>query len=312
VSANLTRGTATSLTRVFDLSKVTGTLAAANGGTGISSYAIGDMLYASASTTLSKLADVGAGSYLRSGGVTTAPLWSTLTLPNSATQGDLLTATGANAVGSVAAVAVGQVLTSAGTGTVPAYSANPSVTSATVKAGSSTGTLKAGGMLCSTLAGTCSCSTYSDASVQNQWNVITCTIPASALASVGDALEIEIGWKGAANANAKAIQFYWNGGTCSGTNAAMCTTGTQVFSIGTSTSGVSVGHRIRIEKSGSSTQNIFEMSTAATSVADTFTTTASVTDTNTIPIAWGIRNTAAAAASAQSPNPEITVRYLGQ
>src|SRR3990167_3434100 len=58
---------------------------AAQGGTGITSYAVGDLLYASGATTLAKLADVAAGAYLRSGGVTTAPVWSTLLLPNSAT-----------------------------------------------------------------------------------------------------------------------------------------------------------------------------------------------------------------------------------
>lgn len=62
-----------------------GTLDADNGGTGQSSYAVGDLLYASTTTALSKLADVSAGSYLRSGGVNTAPLWSTLKLPNAAT-----------------------------------------------------------------------------------------------------------------------------------------------------------------------------------------------------------------------------------
>lgn len=50
-----------------------------------SSYAVGDILYASAANTLAKLADVAVGSYLRSGGVTTAPLWSTLKLPNAGT-----------------------------------------------------------------------------------------------------------------------------------------------------------------------------------------------------------------------------------
>ncbi len=65
---------------------VTGTLAESKGGTGNNSYAIGDLLYASGATALSKLADVSVGSYLRSGGVTTAPLWSTLKLPNTATQ----------------------------------------------------------------------------------------------------------------------------------------------------------------------------------------------------------------------------------
>lgn len=77
---------------------VDGVLPVANGGTNISSYAVGDLIYASAATTLSKLADVAAGSYLRSGGVTTAPVWSTLTLPNASAQGDIFISTAANAM----------------------------------------------------------------------------------------------------------------------------------------------------------------------------------------------------------------------
>lgn len=46
---------------------------AENGGTGQSSYTVGDLLYASASTTLSKLADVATGNALISGGVGVAP-----------------------------------------------------------------------------------------------------------------------------------------------------------------------------------------------------------------------------------------------
>lgn len=52
-----------------------GTIGAAYGGTGQSSYAVGDILYASAATTLSRLADVATGNALISGGVNTAPLW---------------------------------------------------------------------------------------------------------------------------------------------------------------------------------------------------------------------------------------------
>lgn len=55
---------------------VAGTLVAANGGTGQSSYAVGDLLYASTTTALSRLADVATGSILVSGGVNTAPVWS--------------------------------------------------------------------------------------------------------------------------------------------------------------------------------------------------------------------------------------------
>ena len=59
---------------------VTGTwnataIAAAYGGTGFSSYAIGDLLYADTTTTLAKLADVATGNALLSGGVGVAPSW---------------------------------------------------------------------------------------------------------------------------------------------------------------------------------------------------------------------------------------------
>lgn len=56
-------------------SEVTGTLPSANGGTGQSSYTIGDILYASGATALSKLAGVATGNALISGGVGTAPSW---------------------------------------------------------------------------------------------------------------------------------------------------------------------------------------------------------------------------------------------
>jgi hypothetical protein len=51
-------------------------VAAAYGGTGQSSYAVGDLLYASGATTLSKLAAVATGQVLVSAGTTTAPAYS--------------------------------------------------------------------------------------------------------------------------------------------------------------------------------------------------------------------------------------------
>lgn len=54
---------------------VSGVLDEANGGTGNSSYTTGDLLYASAATTLAKLADVATGNALISGGVGVAPSW---------------------------------------------------------------------------------------------------------------------------------------------------------------------------------------------------------------------------------------------
>lgn len=71
----------------------------AYGGTNQSSYTTGDILYASASNTLSKLSDVAAGSFLRSGGTSTAPAWSTLVMSNSATSGQVSYASATNTQG---------------------------------------------------------------------------------------------------------------------------------------------------------------------------------------------------------------------
>ena len=58
----------------IDTSQITsGTLGVARGGTGIASYAVGDIIFASGSTTLTALADVATGNVLISGGVATAP-----------------------------------------------------------------------------------------------------------------------------------------------------------------------------------------------------------------------------------------------
>lgn len=62
-----------------------GTLVAANGGTGQSSYTIGDILYASSTTALSKLAGVATGNALISGGVGSAPSWGKIDLTTTVT-----------------------------------------------------------------------------------------------------------------------------------------------------------------------------------------------------------------------------------
>lgn len=54
---------------------VTGIVAAVNGGTGLSGYTTGDLIYAASSSTLATLADVATGSALISGGVGAAPSW---------------------------------------------------------------------------------------------------------------------------------------------------------------------------------------------------------------------------------------------
>jgi hypothetical protein len=67
-------GSSNTLT-VLAASQLSGVAPAANGGTGQSSYAVGDLLYASGASALSKLAGVATGNALISGGVTTAPSW---------------------------------------------------------------------------------------------------------------------------------------------------------------------------------------------------------------------------------------------
>ena len=54
-------------------------ISVASGGTGLSSYTIGDLIYASAATTLAKLAGVATGNVLLAGGVATAPAWGKIT-----------------------------------------------------------------------------------------------------------------------------------------------------------------------------------------------------------------------------------------
>ena len=68
-------------------------LKAKAGGTGQTSYAVGDLLYADTTTTLAKLADVATGNALISGGVNTAPAWGKIGLTTHVS-GTLPTANG--------------------------------------------------------------------------------------------------------------------------------------------------------------------------------------------------------------------------
>lgn len=69
------------------------------GGTGLASYAIGDLLQGSGATALSKLSAGAAGSFLRGAGAATLLAWSTLILPNAATANLIPYATGTNTWG---------------------------------------------------------------------------------------------------------------------------------------------------------------------------------------------------------------------
>jgi hypothetical protein len=106
------------------------------GGTGQTSYAVGDLLYADTTTTLAKLADVATGNALISGGVTTAPSWGKIgltthvsgTLPtaNGGTNLTSFTANGVVYASSTSALATGSALlfdgTNMGIGVTPSSS----------------------------------------------------------------------------------------------------------------------------------------------------------------------------------------------
>lgn len=79
--ANLAVTNAKIANSTIDLTaKVTNALPVANGGTNITSYTAGDLIYASGTTVLSKLADVATGNALISGGVGVVPLWGKISL----------------------------------------------------------------------------------------------------------------------------------------------------------------------------------------------------------------------------------------
>ncbi|NCV08722.1 MAG: hypothetical protein EBW51_09075, partial [Actinobacteria bacterium] len=62
-----------------------GTVTVPFGGTGQTSYTIGDLLYADSASSLAKLSDVATGNVLRSGGVGVAPAWGQVTLTTDVT-----------------------------------------------------------------------------------------------------------------------------------------------------------------------------------------------------------------------------------
>jgi hypothetical protein len=121
VFAGVITGDGSGLTNIDAEGIDTGTLDVARGGTNIGSYTIGDLIQATGATTLTPLAGVSAGSYLRSGGVGTANVWSTVKLPNTATTGDIWIASASNTIIALADVATGSVLRSGGVGVAPNY-----------------------------------------------------------------------------------------------------------------------------------------------------------------------------------------------
>lgn len=91
-----------------------GTVTVANGGTGITSYTIGDLLYANGASSLAALADVATGNVLRSGGVGVAPAWGKVDLTTDLT-GTLPVANGGT--GTATAFTQGSVVFAGASGT---------------------------------------------------------------------------------------------------------------------------------------------------------------------------------------------------
>jgi len=114
--ANTIAGSSMTLTTALDPSY---------GGTGISSYTVGDIIYASGTTTLSKLADVATGSALISGGVGVTPSWGkvgltthvsgTLPVANGGTGITSFTNSGVLYASSTSTLTTGSILTFDGT-----------------------------------------------------------------------------------------------------------------------------------------------------------------------------------------------------
>ena len=128
-------GVAPSYGKIGLTTHITGTLVATNGGTGFASYDVGDLLYASTTTALSKLADVGTGNALISGGVGVAPSYGKIgltthvsgTLPvanggtglTAGTSGGVLYYSGTGVLASSAALAANALVIGGGAGNAP-------------------------------------------------------------------------------------------------------------------------------------------------------------------------------------------------
>jgi hypothetical protein len=93
-------------TDITSLSGLTTALSAPQGGTGFAAYAVGDLLYASTTSALARLADVATGNALISGGVGVAPAWGKVGLTTHIS-GTLPVANGGTGVATLTGLAKG-------------------------------------------------------------------------------------------------------------------------------------------------------------------------------------------------------------
>ena len=129
------------------INQASNAIAATEGGTGQTSYTTGDILYASSSSALAKLAGVATGNALISGGVGSAPSWGkiglgthvsgTLSVSNGGTGATTAPPAGSVVYGDGASFvftsvgSAGQVLTSNGSG-APTWAALPGASTITI------------------------------------------------------------------------------------------------------------------------------------------------------------------------------------
>jgi hypothetical protein len=119
------------------------TMTASVGGTGITSYSVGDLLYASSNTTLDKLSDIATGNALLSGGVNNAPSYGKVALSGAVTHitGTLSVANGGTGLSTITGYVKGtgtSALSTSATipvadisGTLPVSNGGTGVTSST-------------------------------------------------------------------------------------------------------------------------------------------------------------------------------------
>jgi hypothetical protein len=133
----IVQSSATVKVSVANLTPGLDTITAAKGGTGQTSYVVGDLLYANTTTTLAKLADVATGNALISGGISTAPSWGKIGLTTHIS-GVLPVANGGTNASSASITAFNNITgytASGATGTTSTnlvFSTSPSITTPTL------------------------------------------------------------------------------------------------------------------------------------------------------------------------------------
>lgn len=171
---------------------------------------------------------------------------------------------------------------------------NPLVTGAQgpERAGSGTSTFRSSGLFANWAR------SVADTALLNDWNVVTIPIPANTLSVNGHTARLYLGYLGANNANTHEIQAYYAASTsvCSGTGAAMCTTGCLVLpGITNAAAFANQIIDVAIVRTAAATQDYLRFlngNNTATAVG-----TCAIDTTAATKFVFGSRNTTAAAAS---------------